>query len=211
MYCPAHFREDRPETLAALIERFPLATVIVSGPDGLVADHIPLLYHPARGPHGTLVGHVARSNPLWRLPPQQGLLVVFQGPSTYVSPNWYATKQAHGKVVPTWNYAVVHAWCTLVAIRDPAAVLGIVTQLTDRHEASQPHPWHVDDAPAEYTAQMAKLVVGIDLAVTRMQGKWKVSQNQPQENRESAVLGLLGEGTEDATQMAQLVRSHGPR
>jgi transcriptional regulator len=211
MYCPAHFREDRPEALAALIERFPLATVIASGPAGLVADHIPLMYDPARGSHGTLVGHVARSNPLWRVSSEQELLVVFQGPDTYMSPNWYATKQATGKVVPTWNYAVVHAWCTLSAIREPDAVLGIVTQLTDRHEASQPHPWRVDDAPAEYTAQMSTLAVGIELAVTRMQGKWKVSQNQPPENRESAIRGLLQEGTEDATQMARLVQSHSPQ
>ena len=211
MYCPAHFREDRPEVLAALIERYPLATVVTSGPEGLGADHVPMMYDPARGPHGTLVGHVARSNPLWRVPATQELLVVFQGPSTYVSPNWYATKQATGKVVPTWNYAVVHAWCTLSAVRDPASVLQIVTELTDRHEASQPHPWRVDDAPVEYTGQMATLAVGIELAVKRMQGKWKVSQNQPPENRETAIRGLLGEGTEGAAEMAELVRTHAPR
>lgn len=160
------------------------------------------------GSPGKLVGHVAKSNPLWQLPVDQELLVVFQGPSTYISPNWYATKQEAGKVVPTWNYAVVHAYCTLTAIHDPAQVLQIITQLTDQNEASQPHPWRVADAPSEFTDRLVGSIVGVELNIIRMQGKWKVSQNQPAQNQQSVIKGLMAEGSDAQVQMALLVGSH---
>src|SRR5437868_13061040 len=130
MYCPSHFQEDRPAALISLIEQFPLATIICNGQAGLVADHIPLLYEDEPSSAGRLVGHVAKNNPLWQLPADQELLAVFQGPSTYISPNWYATKHEAGKVVPTWNYAVVHAYCSLKALHYPAQLMQIITNLT---------------------------------------------------------------------------------
>lgn len=209
MYCPSHFQEDRPAELISLIELFPLATIVCNGPAGLVADHIPLMYKSEPNASGRLVGHVARSNPLWQHPEGQDLLVVFQGPSTYISPNWYATKQDTGKVVPTWNYAVVHAHCSLKAIHDPAQVLKLITELTDQHEASQTHPWRVTDAPSEFTDKLVGNIVGIELRIHRLQGKWKVSQNQPVQNQQSVMQGLLAEGSDAQTQMALLVQSHG--
>ncbi len=208
MYCPAHFQEDRLPELISLIEQFPLATIVCNGPSGLVADHIPLMYEGELGTSGKLVGHVAKNNPLWQLSSAQELLVVFQGPSTYISPNWYATKHDAGKVVPTWNYAVVHASCRLEAIHDSQQVLEIITKLTEQHEASQPHPWHVTDAPVEFTDRLARNIVGIELKIERMYGKWKVSQNQPIPNQQSVVQGLLAEGSDAQTQMALLVGAH---
>lgn len=206
MYCPSHFLEDRPAVLIGLVEQFPLATVVHEGVDGLAADHIPLMYKPAAAGLGTLVGHVAKANTLWQTAPEQELLVVFQGPSTYISPNWYASKHVAGKVVPTWNYAVVHAHCTLSAIQARAEVLRIVTELTDQHEASQEQPWKVADAPAEFTDRLLHNIVGVQLQIHRWQGKWKVSQNQPELNKQSVVQGLLNAASDAQTQMALLVK-----
>lgn len=205
MYCPAHFKEDSPEALIGLIQAHPLGTVVCHTPTGLVADHIPLLFKAEAGTAGKLVGHVAASNPLWQVAPDQELLVVFQGGSAYISPNWYATKAVAGKVVPTWNYAVVHAYGTLQATRDPAQVLALVSELTNHHEAQQPHPWQVSDAPADYTAQLLQHIVGIELTIHRLQGKWKVSQNQPEANQRSVIAGLQGQGTEGSVRMAEMV------
>lgn len=207
MYCPAHFEENRPEILLDLIEHYPLATIVSSSQGRLVADHIPLLYAPINGAVGKLVGHVAKSNPLWQALPDQEHLLIFQGPSTYISPNWYATKASTGKVVPTWNYAVVHVTATLTAFHDPNDLLPLLYKLTDRHEAAQPHPWSVADAPTEYTERLLTNIVGIELHISKMQGKWKVSQNQPQANKRSLVAGLGSLASEAAGQMAQFVRS----
>lgn len=209
MYQPAHFREDRPEVLADFIRRFPLASIVRNGPDGLTADHVPLEHEAVEGGGGRLIGHVAKSNPLWQCAPQESMLVIFQGPSAYISPNWYATKRDTGKVVPTWNYAVVHAHCSLRALHDPGRLRAIVSRLTDRHEAGQVHPWHVDDAPTGYIEAMLSAIVGIELSIHRLEGKWKVSQNHPVENRRSVVAGLESGGSDAGTVMAQLVRAQG--
>lgn len=206
MYCPTHFEEQRPEVLQQLIAEHPLATIVRLGTDGLAADHVPLLHVPAAGGHGHLMGHVARANPLWQVPPDEALLLVFQGPQTYISPNWYATKAEGGKVVPTWNYAVLHVHATLSPVHDPEAVLEILTLLTNRHEAQQPHPWHVADAPADFTHKLLNNIVGVRFDIRRMQGKWKVSQNQPEVNRASIVSGLTGQGSDATAAMARLVR-----
>jgi transcriptional regulator len=209
MYCPSHFQEDKSAVLVDLIEQFPLATLIYHGADGLIADHIPLMYEASPDGLGKLVGHVAKNNPLWQVEPEQELLVVFQGPSTYISPNWYASKPEAGKVVPTWNYAVVHAYCTLNTTHDPAQVLQIITELTDKIEASQAHPWRVTDAPAEFTEKLLGNIVGISLPIKRWQGKWKVSQNQPKQNQQSVIQGLRSEASDVQNQMALLVQTHG--
>lgn len=211
MYCPSHFQEDRLFALVSLIEQFPLASIIRNGPDGLTADHVPLLHEAAPDSPGKLIGHVAKSNPLWQVPHDQELLVVFQGPSTYISPNWYATKQDGGKVVPTWNYAVVHAHCSLKAIQELEQIRKVITRLTDRHEAAQAQPWRVADAPSEFTESLLANIVGIELKVNRLQGKWKVSQNQPPHNQQSVVRGLLSGCSDAQTQMALLVQSNGTR
>lgn len=197
--------------MISLIKQFPLATIICNGPSGLVADHIPLMYEGELGSSGKLVGHVAKNNPLWHRTAEQEHLVVFQGPSTYISPNWYATKRDAGKVVPTWNYAVVHATCTLEAIHDRQHVLEIITKLTDQLEVSQPHPWRVTDAPIEFTDRLMDYIVGIELKITHIHGKWKVSQNQPTQNQESVVQGLRAEGADAQTQMALLVAAKGDK
>lgn len=204
MYSPPQFQESRAEVLAGLIQRYPLGCVTTQTSDGLVADHIPLLFDG-----GKLVGHVARANPIWQSEADQPFLVVFQGPSAYVSPNWYATKSEHGKVVPTWNYAVVHAHCTLKAVHEPERVLDILNKLTDKHEADQPHPWRVADAPTGFTETLLAHIVGVELTVHRLQGKWKISQNQPLGNQATVVQGLLEGGSLEQLQMAQLMGNGG--
>lgn len=212
MYCPTHFEEQRPEVLQQLIASHPLSTIVRLGPEGLVADHVPLLHVPAEDAsgHGHLIGHVARANPLWQVPPDESLLLVFQGSQTYISPNWYATKAEGGKVVPTWNYAVAHVHATLAPMQEPEAILNILTQLTNRHEAAQPHPWQVSDAPAEFTHKLLGQIVGIRLDITRMQGKWKVSQNQPAANRASVVTSLSTSDRQESHAMSDLVRRFNP-
>jgi transcriptional regulator len=208
MYCPAHFVEDRREAFASLIEQHPLATIIANVNGQLAADHIPLMYEASAECLGRLIGHVARSNPLWQSSPEQELLVVFQGPSTYISPSWYATKVETGRVVPTWNYAVVHAHCTLRAEQDPQRIRQIIEALTKQQEAAQQHPWQVADAPNEFTERMIAHIVGVELPIMRIQGKWKVSQNQPIHNKASVIQGLRAKESDDAARMALLVERY---
>jgi transcriptional regulator len=180
MYAPSHFEETRLDTLHALIEAHPLGTLVTHGAAGLDADHIPFeIAAPTPGaPFGTLRAHVARANPLWR---QGGapVLVVFQGPSGYVSPSLYLEKPLSGKVVPTYNYAVVHAHGLLRAVEDPAWILALLERLTGRHEASRAAPWRVADAPPAYIETLLAAIVGIEIPLDRLQGKWKLSQNRP--------------------------------
>lgn len=206
MYCPTHFQQNQPELLLGLIEAFPFATVVANGPSGLVADHLPVFHRPVPNGWGQLMGHVAKNNPLWRCAPEQELLLIFQGPSTYISPQWYASKPIDGKVVPTWNYAVVHVYATLKALHAPDEILKIVTQLTQQHEAAQAQPWQVSDAPADFTQKLLAGIVGVEFSIQRIQGKWKASQNQSASNQGSVVEGLLQQGTAPALQMAELVK-----
>ncbi len=208
MYCPEHFQEHQTAELINLMAQFPLATIICNGINGLSADHIPLLYETAAGTPGRLLGHVAKKNPLWQLTSTQEVLVVFQSPSTYISPNWYASKSENGKVVPTWDYAVVHAYCTLSAIHEPQEILRIITNLTDKHEITQPHPWQVKDAPPEFIEKSLTNIVGFSLQIHRLQGKWKVSQNQPKQNQQSLIKGLQAEASDAQTYVASLIQSH---
>lgn len=208
MYSPTQFQETRPDILLGLMERYPLATIVTTGEDGLVADHVPLLYRSVPGTAGKLIGHVAKHNPLWRSAPGQEHLLIFQGPSAYISPNWYATKRETGKVVPTWNYAVVHAYATLAALHEPGAILALLDQITQHHEAAQPQPWRVADAPAAFTESLLAHIVGVEFAITRLLGKWKVSQNQPAANRHGVGDGLRALGG-TAADMAALVDQFG--
>ena len=187
---------------------YPLATLVTHGADGLTANHIPLHFSPDPAPHGTLYGHIARANPLARPGSANGdVLAVFQGPEAYVSPSWYATKAETGKVVPTWNYAVVHAHGTLRLVDDPAWLRARLEELTSAQEGAFATPWQVGDAPDDYIEKLLRAIVGVEIAVTSLVGKWKVSQNQPDANRAGVVDGLTSRGAAD---MAALVAGGTP-
>ena len=204
MYIPKHFDEPRIEVMHAFMRDYPLATLVTLSADGLNANHIPLHWlEEGDTPYGCLRGHIARSNPLWAdYDPQTEVLAVFQAENAYISPSWYATKQQTGKVVPTWNYAAVHAYGTLRMIDDPAWILRQLQAMTDEFEAGFSEPWSVADAPADFTEHLITQIIGIEISVTRLQGKWKVSQNQPPENRNSVIEALRKSGQ---TAMVDLV------
>ncbi len=204
MYLPAHFAEDRLEVLQAAIAANPLATLVTLDHGELVADEIPVVLDATTGAYGTLRAHVARANPLWtRHDPSKRVLMVFKGLQAYVSPSWYATKAEHGKVVPTWNYIVVQASGRLHHKDGDAAWLRAqLDALTGSQESRLPHPWKVGDAPDAYIAQMMRAIVGIEIPIDSLIGKWKVSQNQPTANRASVADALQGH----AAPMAQAVR-----
>jgi transcriptional regulator len=210
MYQPKHFEEARPEVMQALVSSQPLCTLVTLSPEGLVADQIPLLLRPQEGAQGTLVGHVARANPLWRATLDTPVLAIFQGPQHYVSPGWYPTKQEHGKVVPTWNYVVVQVRGVLRIHDDAAWVRQQVSQLTRHQEQPLAKPWAVEDAPRDYTDSMLRAVVGVSIEVTQWSGKWKVSQNQPAVNRAGVVEALSSLPDANAVAMAALVTAHAP-
>ncbi|MCU0922056.1 MAG: FMN-binding negative transcriptional regulator, partial [Burkholderiaceae bacterium] len=170
------------------------------GEDGHTADHLPLEFDATAGEQGTLFGHVARANPLWRVAAGAPVLAVFGGPQAYVSPSWYPSKAATHKVVPTWNYTVVHAHGVLEAVEDAPWLRALVGRLTDQFEAPRPTPWAVDDAPTDYVQQMLRAIVGIRIPLTRLLGKWKVSQNRSEADRLGVADGL------GADAMAALVR-----
>jgi len=210
MYTPNQFSETRLEVLHSLIRSKPLATLVTLDADGLVANHIPLYLRLDGSPRGTLVGHVARANPLWRdTDTATQVLAIFQGPDAYISPSWYATKQEHGKVVPTWNYAVVQARGTLTVMDDPVWIRAQLLDLTHQQEAAFAKPWAVDDAPRDYTDKMLAALVGIEIPISQLTGKWKVSQNQPPVNQAGVVQGLGATGGDDAGTMAGLVKQYG--
>ncbi|MBU0748383.1 MAG: FMN-binding negative transcriptional regulator [Gammaproteobacteria bacterium] len=199
------FQVTDAATLQALVRAQPLATLVIAHEGTLHANHIPLYLDPDRGPHGTLIGHVARANGVWPLLPQQAV-AVFHGPQAYVSPSWYPSKAIDGKQVPTWNYAAVHAHGTLCAVDDPVRLRAILHTLSERHEAHRANPWRIDDAPPDYIHQLLRAIVGIEMPVDRWEGIWKVSQNRSDTDRVGVVQGLLAEGTPAAHDMAVLVR-----
>jgi len=198
VYLPPAFREDRLDALHAVIRNAGLATLVSLTDTGLVASHVPLLLDPEPAPYGTLIGHLARPNPqATQSHAEPEALAIFHGPEAYVTPSWYATKRATGKVVPTWNYVAVHAYGPLRFFDDPARLLEIVTRLTERHEAPRAAPWAVADAPAEFIAGMLRGIVGFEMPITRLEGKRKMSQNRPAEDRAGVAAGLRAEGRED--------------
>jgi transcriptional regulator len=194
VYLPANFREDRVEVMHQAIREIALGALVTLGADGLSASHVPMLVDAAPAPFGTLTGHIARANPQWRsLTPEVDALAIFTGPGAYISPGWYATKPLTGKVVPTWNYVAIHATGKLRFFDDAERLRGIVTALTDRHEQRRPEPWKVTDAPADYIAGMLKAIVGFELTIAKLEGKWKMSQNRPTEDQAGVVEGLTHE------------------
>jgi len=211
MYKPSHFDETRLPVLHALMQRHPLAALVANTPAGLEANHIPLLLDGTRGPFGTLRGHVARANTLWSVvAPGAEILAIFQGANHYVSPTWYPSKQQHGKVVPTWNYAVVHARGAIEWFHDAAWLRGLVEVTTARHEAQQPRPWQVSDAPDPYIGQMLGAIVGFEIAIRELSGKWKVSQNRDAADRAGVSAALERSPDASAREMAALIDGAGP-
>lgn len=193
MYTPAAFAEDRPEALHGLIRAHPLGLLCRQGPQGLDAEHLPFLLDAERGLHGTLVAHVARANALWREVPAGGslpVLVVFRGAHGYVSPNWYPSKHATHRAVPTWNYEAVYVHGQLTVHDDKRHVRRVVARLTRQHEAAEPQPWRMGDAPRDYLDEMLRAIVGIEVGITRIEGKRKLSQNRTASDRDG-VIGQL--------------------
>lgn len=206
MYIPKHFDEPRLDVLHALMRERPLVTLVTLGTGGLNANHVPLHLSDAPAPFGTLRGHVARANAVWNdLVAGVEALAIFHGPEAYITPSWYPTKAETGKAVPTWNYAVAHAYGTLRVIDDPAWLRAHLDALTAHNEARFPAPWRVSDAPRDYTEKLMGAVVGIEIVIARLAGKWKMSQNQPPQNRQGVVAGLRAGGGEEAAGMAALI------
>lgn len=205
MYLPSHFEESRPEALRRFIAAHPFATVVTGGGSGApTADHLPLLLDPSRGAHGVLRGHVARANPVWRS--EGECLVIFHGASAYVSPSWYPSKAATHKVVPTWNYSVVHARGRLRAIDDPAWLEGFVTELTERFESPRAQPWKVSDAPADYVATMLRAIVGIEIEVVELRGKFKLGQNRTPADRKGVADALAASADAVEREVGEAIR-----
>lgn len=206
MYNPSHFREERVDVLYQLIRANPLATLITFGSEGLAANHIPMLLRADPAPFGTLVGHVSRANPVWRdLRAGVDALAIFQGPDSYISPSWYPSHQETGRVVPTWNYAVVHAHGPLGVFEDPALLDRHVRELTGIEEARMPRPWLPEEAPPDFLRDMLKGIVGLEIPIARLEGKWKVNQNRLPQDRAGAVEGLRALGDPASASMADLI------
>lgn len=206
MYINRQHRFGSEEAMRTLIEANALGAWVLAGEDGMAANHIPFLFEPERGPHGTLVGHVARANPVWRAlgRPAQSL-VIFQGPQAYITPNWYPGRTEHGEVVPTWDYAVVHVHGVARAVEDRDWLRAMLRRLSAAQEAGQPGPWTVDGAPPACIDRLLRAIVGIEIAVTRLEGKLKASQDEAMQDRLGTVRGLRALGCPRAAAMAELV------
>ena len=204
MYQPKPHQQTDTAQLHALMQAHPLAALVSTQGGSLTADHIPLMFAPVAGAHGALRGHVARANPLWREADGADVLAIFQGAQAYVSPSWYPSKADTHKVVPTWDYVVVHAQGRLRAIDDATWLRDFVSRLTAHHEAASAVPWALSDAPEDYIAQMLRAIVGIEIELTSLVGKWKVSQNRSAADREGVAAGLA-QRDESARAMAALV------
>jgi transcriptional regulator len=206
MYVARHHRLTDRDRIFALIESSPLGAWVCAGPDGLVANHVPFHLDRDRGPFGTLVGHVARANPVWRtLDATTPTVVMFRGPQAYVTPRWYPGKQAHGRVVPTWNYAVAHAHGVARPIEERAWLRDMLHRLTLDHEGDAPDAWRVADAPADYIDRLLGAIVGIEIPINRLEAKLKASQDEDLPDRVGTVGGLRQCPSDDARAMAVLV------
>ena len=198
MYVPNHFKEDRIDRLQDAIRSAGLATLVSMTADGMIASHAPLMLDPDPAPYGTLIGHLAKANPHARAAdPGVQTLVIFQGADGYITPSYYAAKKEHGKVVPTWNYAAIHAYGTLEVFDDPAQLLEVVTRLTERHEIPRAQPWAVSDAPDDFVQVMLHSIIGIRLPIARLEGKLKMSQNRPAADQSGVIDGLRLDGQDE--------------
>jgi transcriptional regulator len=212
LYLPAHFNETRPEVMHALMRTYPLSTLVTQCDSGLVANHLPVQTIAEPKPLGSIRGHIARANPLWReYRAESQALAIFQGPQVYISPSFYPSKAKTGEVVPTWNYVVVHASGTLRFIHDAGWLRDFVSGLTATHEAPRSAAWKIDDAPASYIEKMLSLIVGFEFSIVTLAGKWKVSQNRPQVDQQGVLLNLQNAADPNSREMAAMLAALGPR
>jgi transcriptional regulator len=206
MYVPAHFKEDRVPVLHDAIRKYGFGTLVTSSEQELEASHLPMLLDSEPAPFGTVLGHLARANPQWqRAKPGFQALVIFLGPNTYITPSWYPTKQQNSKVVPTWNYLAIHAYGALSFYDDPGELREHVARMTNAHEAPRAAPWAVSDAPADYVQTMLGAIVGFRLVITKLEGKWKMSQNRPQQDVSGVIDGLRREAGESHGPVAEII------
>lgn len=206
MYVPTHFAADE-QAARSFVEQVVAADLVTWGEGGLVATFLPLLFDRDAGPLGSLQGHLARNNPQWRTGAVGQALVIAHGPNGYVSPSWYAAKAEHGRVVPTWNYLTAHIYGDLAVHDDPAWVEGLVRRLTERHESSRPKPWRVDDAPRTYLDGQLRAIVGVELVITRIELKAKMSQNRSTADIDGVVAGLSDDGRQDLADLVVRFRT----
>ncbi len=206
MYQDLHFQENRLEVMHGIIRAHPLATLVSLEQGALSANHLPFVLHADLSEKGTLRGHVARANPLWKnFDPSIEALAIFQGAHHYITPSWYPSKKEHGKVVPTWNYVVVHVYGRLKIIEDLSQLRAHLDELTSQQENKRQAPWAVSDAPDNYIARQLKGIVGLEIPISRLEGKWKVSQNKGEQDRFGVVRGLATEN--NAAEMLKLVKN----
>jgi len=206
MYIQKHFEETRTEEMHGLIDAHPLATLIVTVDGELVVNHIPMLLERGDDQHGILRAHISKANPLFvHLQRSSDALAIFRGPQTYISPNWYPSKHIDGKQVPTWNYIVVQAYGTPRLIDDSSWLLAHLHEMTNKQEASQAQPWKVSDAPQEFIAKMMTAIVGIEMPIVKLEGKWKVSQNRTRADPLGVAAGLQNQSDAQSQAMANLV------
>lgn len=209
MYLPSRYAESRTEAMHALMHAHPLAHLVTLGTDGLESNPLPFELDDRDGEFGVLRAHAARANPFWRSASRsQDALVIFQGPDAYISPQWYPSKQVDGRAVPTWNYLTVHAYGPLRIVDDRIWLRALLDRLTRTHERHQPVPWRLDEAPADYLEQLLGLVIGIEIPIRRLQGKWKNSQNQPRVNQLGVMSGLQQQANPDANALAHVIQQH---
>lgn len=211
MYIPKHFEETRIDVLHGLIKAHPFSALVISVDGELIVNHLPLLIYSDQGEFGTLRGHVARANPLWRhLDGATGAVAIFQGPQTYISPSWYPSKHADGKQVPTWNYAVTHAHGRPRIADDAEWLYAHLNDMTDEHESRQALPWKVADAPKDFTDKLLGAIVGIEMPIMRIEGKWKASQNRTRGDRLGVAAGLASKSDDQSQAMAEMVMQRSP-
>lgn len=207
MYVPPQFKQSDLAILHDAIRGAGLSTLVSHSADGLIASHVPLMLDAGAGPNGTLIGHLSKANPHVHVPSGGEALAIFQGPDAYITPSWYATKREHGKVVPTWNYVAIHAYGPIEFFTDTAELLEVVTELTNRFEQPRAAPWAVDDAPPDFIQAHLKGIVGFRMPITRLDGKWKMSQNRSVEDRVGVADGLRAEGRDAAAGLVPMDRS----
>jgi transcriptional regulator len=210
MYTPPAFREDDPAELRRIMREARLATLVTMTSEGLMATPLPLFLDETEGEFGTLHGHLARANPQWSTATETEALVLFNGLDAYVTPSWYAAKQEHGKVVPTWNYVAVHAYGRPEFFTDEAGLRDVVSRLTNLHEAGRAYPWAVDDAPPDFVRAQLKGIVGVRIPISRIEGKRKLSQNRSEADRQGVASGLAASARPDDVEMAVLIHAGSP-
>lgn len=204
VYIPSQFKQEDPAAIHEMMRRVRFVSLITNSERGLVATQAPVLFDANEGEHGVLRGHIARANPQWKETTASEALAIFTGPNAYISPQWYAAKREHGRVVPTWNYVAVHAYGVIHFTDNREKLLDIVTRLTEMHEASFEHPWKVSDAPADYVEAMLKAIVAFELKITRIEGSWKLSQNRSEADRAGTMAGLAQRGEDVVKEMERL-------